>query len=261
MMLTNEIKRQLVEAGLDETSVEGMLSHYKEMRFYLGNGKYQEAILHVGKFCENSGNVILGILEQPLEKSPTLGSILTTIESQNNQKIDAMIRLTIPRFLRAAYEMRSRRNGVHTNLELPVNHGDANIAVQMCSWILAELVRVYGAPKNLTESRKLIESLAQPLSPFVDEYDGRKLIMSNQLKVTQEILIHLNNSPGGELEIEDLVKWIPNATSNHIKTCLRQMMTKRTVHYTGDKAKITPLGSKAIEEVIKGLSTEVVNIE
>jgi len=259
---TDEIKSQLVEGGLNKGSVERMLSHYENMRFYLGNRKYQETILHVGKFCENAGNIILDILGQPLENSPSLGSILSTIEkNQNNQNVDALIRLTIPRFLRAAYEIRSRRDGVHTNLEVPVNHGDASMAVQMCSWILAEFVRVYGAPKNLTQSRNLIESLAQPLSPFVDEYDGRKLIMSNKLSVPQEILVHLNNSPGGELEVDDLVRWIPGATSNHIRTCLRQHASNRMVHYADDKAKITPIGSKAIEDVLRRLDIEIVNVE
>lgn len=264
-MLTNKIKKQLVEAGLDEGSVERMLRHYKDMRFHFGNGKYEEASVHIGKFCENAGNIVLDILGQPIESSPSLGPILNTIEklekNQISQDVDLMIKLTIPRFLRAAHDMRSKRDGVHTNLVIPVNHGDSSVAVQICSWVLAEFIRVYGAPNNLTEARKLIDSLAQPLSPFFDEYNGIKLIMSNQLKVSQEILVHLNNSPGGELEVENLISWIPNADSNHIKTNLRQMAERRMVHYTRDKAKITPLGVKAIEDVIKGLGDEKISTE
>src|SRR3989338_5191647 len=111
MTMTDEIKRQLVEGGLDEASVDRMLEHYREMRLYLGGGKYQEAILHVGKFCENAGNIILGLLGHPIEASPSLGLILTKIEkTQGDNNVDQMIRVTVPRFLRAAYEIRSKRD-------------------------------------------------------------------------------------------------------------------------------------------------------
>ncbi len=260
-MISEDIIQQLLGAGLDADSVTRMLGHYKDMRFFLGNGRYQEAILHVGKFCENAGNIVLGILGQPLEQSPSLGSILTAIERhQNVASVDSMIRIAVPRFLRAAYEIRSRRDGVHTNLEIPVNHGDANMAVQICSWILAEFIRAYGAPQNLTKARKLIENLAQPISPFIDEYNGIHMIMNNKLSKSQEILVHLNNSPGGELEVEQLTRWIPGATTNHIRTSLRQLQGRRLVHYAGERAKITPLGSNAIENVIRTLDTEVESV-
>jgi hypothetical protein len=39
------------------------------------------------------------------------------------------------------------------------------------------------------------------------------------------------------------------------------MADRRMVHYIGNKAKITILGAKAIEDVIKGLGAETVSAE
>lgn len=225
-MTSELIKKQLIDAGLHKDSVERMINHYKDMRFYLSAGKFEEAGLHVGKFCENVGNLILSILGQEIELRPELGKILDKIEEVNNiPNVDTMVRITIPRVLRAIYDIRSKRDSVHVNLQIPVNHVDSNLSVNMCTWILSELIRVYGSPQNMDTAHDLINSLSETISPYVDEYKGKKLIMSNKLTVPEEIIVHLLNSHG-EVLVEDLVKWIPNTNLNHIRTVLRQLQEK-----------------------------------
>ena len=254
-MVTSDVSKFLITEGMDGGSVNRMLEHYKRLRFYFGCGKYEETGLHVGKFCENVGNLILEILGGDIETSPSLGSILTKIKSRDNDStIDGMIRTVIPRFLRAAYDLRSKRDAVHTNLVLSVNHVDASVAVHICNWILAEFVRVYGGAQDISQAKKIIENFAQQVSPFVDEYKGKRWIMSNKLTVSQEVLVHLNNVPGGVLEVNILVTWIPNADNNHIRTVLRQLQEKRRIFYSGNTCKITPLGSNYIEDIVKKLT-------
>jgi hypothetical protein len=250
-MVTELIEKQLVDAGLHKDSIERMINHYKNMRFYLSISKFEEVGLHVGKFCENTGNLILNILGQDIELKPELGKILDKIEKVNNiPNVDPMIKITIPRILKAAYDMRSKRDAVHVNLTIPVNHVDSNLAVEMCTWIISELIRVYGSVQDMEIAYNLISSLSETISPYVDTYEGKKLIMSNKLTVPQEILVHLLIARDDVL-IEDLVKWIPNTNQNHIRTVLRQLEKKRELHYTDQKSKITPLGAAKAIEIIQ----------
>jgi len=257
-MTISAIETQLLDAGLHEQSVKRMLEHYKQMQLYYGSGKFEESGLHIGKFCENVGNIVIKELGGQVHPSPELRNILSDIERlNNNTSVDKMVRITIPRFLRAAYDLRSQRDAVHTNLETPVSHADAHAGVHLCRWILAELVRVYGSAKQIDEAAKLIESLTMQVSPYVDDYEGRRLIMSNKLSVAQEILVHLYNGTTGGLDITLLDQWIPKADMNHIKTCLRQLKDRRLVHYDGKSAKITPLGFKEAEKILKQMNTEL----
>lgn len=249
-MTTSEIKSVLVDAGLHEESVERMVENYAEMRLFYGTGRYEVVGTYVGKFCENSANVVLDILTGDIDESPSVGTVLQEIERNNNDStVDKMIRITIPRFIRAAYDMRSNRDTVHVNLEVPVNQSDQHVAVSICSWILAELVRIHG-DAEAEEARELIETLSYPVSPYIDEYKGRKMIMTEELSVPEEILIHLYNVPG-DVYVEDLVNWVPDANdTNHVQTNLRRMQDRREVFYEGDTAKITPIGAEKAEELV-----------
>lgn len=250
-MTTTEIKSILVDSGLHEESVERMLENYAEMRLFFGTGRFEVVGAYVGNFCENAANIVLHILTGDIESSPSLGNILQEIERNNNDPaVDKMLRITIPRFLRAAYDMRSNRDTVHVNLEVPVNQSDQYVSVSICGWILAEFVRIYG-DAEADEARELIEGLARPVSPFIDEYNGRRMIMTGDLSVPDEILIHLYNAPG-DVHVGDLVEWIPTANdSGHIRTNLRRMQDRREVFYSGDLAKITPIGAEKADDLIE----------
>lgn len=228
-----------------------MLENYSEMRLFYGTGRYEVVGTYVGNFCENAANIVLQILTGDIDPTPSLGTILQEIERNNNDpSIDKMLRITIPRFLRAAYEMRSHRDTVHVNLEVPVNQSDQYVAVTMCGWILAEFVRIYG-DAEAEEARELIEGLARNVSPYIDEYKGKRMVMTGELNVPEEILVHLYNAPG-DVHIDDLVEWIPAANdSNHVRTNLRRMEDRREVFYSGDYAKITPLGAEKAEKLIE----------
>lgn len=255
-MTAEEIKTILLNEGLHEESVERMIESYKQMRLYYGMRRYPEVGNHVGNFCENCGNLILDVLGENIRPSASLHTILQDIESNNDDPaVDKMLRITIPRFLRAAYDMRSNRDTVHANLEIPVNHADQRNAVTACTWILSELVRIFG-DSSMDEARNLIEHLASDISPYVDEYQGRRLIMTDELSGPEEILIHLYNAPI-DVEVNDLKNWVPGLDLNAVRQNLRDMERRREVIYEGDHAKITPIGARKAEDIIEEAEIDV----
>lgn len=235
--------------NLHKESVEEMIRHYTDMRFYHTIGKSEEVGLHGGKFCEHAANLVLFVLDEQIIDNPEIEKILQQIDKSQNISIDQMIRVTIPRMIRAAYEIRNKRDTVHVNRKIKVNDVDARAILSICGWILAEFIRAYGT-KDIEKASKMIDYVSKVDIPFIDDYKGKKMIMNSKLTVTQEILIHLM-SVGIELDVNKLVEWIPDTNLNHIRTVLRQQQRKRTVHYERDLAKITPLGIKEVEEIIK----------
>lgn len=250
-MSVDEIRGQLVKAGLHEESVERLLDHYQDMRFYLGNQDYVEAGTHVGNFCENVANIILEEVGEGVNPHVSVGNFLDKIVNGHYDTSDTSptIQTTIPRMMRAAYDIRNHRDSVHVNLKVPVNHSDTQSAVRMCSWILTELLRIYGDEDDVDEIATMIDGLASPMTPYIDSYQGKRLIMSQELSVEEEILVHLY-AYGRPLDAEKLADWIIEADAHSVKSKLGNLKQARKVHYENGVAKITTLGIQEAEDII-----------
>lgn len=251
-MSTHFVQRELVDAGLHEESVEDLLDHYRDMRFHLSNENYVEAGAHVGNFCENLANIIRAETGEGVDPRIGVGSFLDDILNGNLPKngLDYEVYTTIPRAMRIAYDLRNNRDSVHVNLEVEVNHSDTQTAVRLCTWMLAELVRVYSDEDHLDDVAELIEQLAAPMTPYVDSYNGKRLVMHRELGLEEELLVHLY-ALGHEVEAEKLIEWIIGSNSHTIKSKLGNMKQARKVHYEDGVAKITPLGVEEAEEIIE----------
>jgi hypothetical protein len=246
------VQEQLLDAGLHEESVERLLEHYQDMRFRLGNREYIDAGAHIGNFCENLVNLILAETNQGAQARPSAGNFVDNILNGNYDTSDLAyeIRVTIPRAMRVAYDLRNNRDSVHINLDVPVNHSDTQTAVRLCTWMLTELLRVYGDENHVDEIADLIEELADPVTPYVDSYEGKRLVMHMELELEQELLVHLHTL-GREVSADKLSEWLPEGNPHRVKSKLGNMKQSRKVHYEDGMAKITPIGVEEAEEIIE----------
>lgn len=245
------VRNQLLDAGLHEESVKNLINHYQDMRFHLSNENYIEAGTHVGNFCENLANIILAETGEGIDPRIQVGSFIDKILNGHYEKdgLDYEIYTMIPRAMRIAYDLRSNRDSVHVNLEVEVNYSDTQTAVRLCTWMLSELVRVYGDDEHLDDIAELIEDFAAPLTPYIDNYKGKRIVMNRGLDLEEEIIIHLH-SEGKEVAAEQLVEWIPDENGHKIKSKLGNLKQARKVHYEDGMAKITPLGVEDAEDII-----------
>lgn len=244
------IQEQLLDAGLHEESVERLLEHYQDMRFRLGNREYIDAGAHIGNFCENLTNLILAETNQGAQARPSVGNFIDNILNGNYDTSDLVyeIRVTIPRAMRVAYDLRNNRDSVHINLDVPVNHSDTQTAVRLCTWMLIELLRVYGDENHVDEIADLIEELADPVTPYIDSYNGKQRVMHTGLELEQELLVLLRI--GQEVSADKLTENILEADGHRVKSKLGNMKQSRKVHYEEGTAKITPIGAEEAEEII-----------
>lgn len=246
------VREQLLNAGLHEESVDRLIKSYQDMRFHLGNGNYTEAGAHTGKFCESLANIILAETDEGVHEYVNVGEFIDNIQHDHydTSALAYEVRILIPRAMRVAYDMRNDRDSVHINLEVPVNHSDTQTAVRICTWMLVELLRVYGDEDNVDEIAQLIEELASPLTPYIDSYQGKRLVMSRELALEQELLVHLH-ALGREVSADKLTEWIPDADAHRVKSKLGNMKQARKIHYEDGMAKITTLGVEEAGEIIE----------
>lgn len=102
---------------------------------------------------------------------------------------------------------------------------------------------------HMDEIADLIEELADPVTPYVDSYEGKRLVMHMELELEQELLVHLHTL-GREVSADKLSKWIPEGNPHRVKSKLGNMKQSRKVHYENGIAKITPIGVDEAEEII-----------
>lgn len=168
VMSLEKVRRELLDGGLHEESVERMLDHYQSMKTRLSEGEYDEAGTHIGNFCENMVNILRDQMGESIQNRPDLGTFVDQcVSGAIGTSEPNSIRLQIPRTLRAAYDIRNNRDSVHVHLEVPVNHADTQAGIAMCSWMLAEILRVYGASDDtddMTEVGELIEKISEPIT-------------------------------------------------------------------------------------------------
>lgn len=246
------VRSELLDAGLHEESVDDLIEHYRDMRFHLSNENYVEAGAHVGNFCENLANIIRAETGKGIDPHIGVGNFLDNILNGNLPKngLDYEVYTTIPRTMRVAYDLRNNRDSVHVNLEVEVNHSDTQTAVRLCTWMLSELVRVYSDADHLDEVAELIEQLAAPMTPYVDDYNGNRILMSKDLDLEEEILVHLY-ALGHEVDSDKLEDWIIGANGREVGGTLGSLKQNRKVHYEDGMAKITPIGVDVAEEIVE----------
>ena len=122
------------------------------------------------------------------------------------------IRLQIPRGCIFLYDITSNRGGRHDAEEFNPNEMDSALAITICSWILAELVR-FSAKDDLSpeQAKFLVDSITQRRYPFFEEIDGQIYIQEDKYETALEcaILILFVSFPR-RVEIGELSDWIEN---------------------------------------------------
>lgn len=254
-MSLQEAKSELLGAGLHQQSVERLLDYYEAMQFHLQAGEFDEIGNDVGNFCENAANVVLSSMGEQIRPNISFGDFMDDIENGVlNTNVDRGLRLTIPRMLRGAYELRSTRDYVHTDLENPVNHADSQTAVEICSWVLADLIRIHGNPSHMDEIAEMIENAISPDIPFIDDYgDEPPLVLHDDLTTGQEVLIHLYFADGQTLNADQLLERIPGSTPGSVRGALGAFTPGRVLRYDSDtgEAMLTAKGRQRARSILE----------
>ena len=211
-MKSEEIERLLSEA-FPAKRIRALLKHYSRMLDDFLKEDWEDSIAKSGKFVEAA----LKTLADHCNVTAGTGRVfkvdgaINSLASLSSGAFDDSIRLTIPRACRFAYDIASNRGGRHDPDEIDPNHMDANVVVNVCAWVLAELIRYAnkGAIDH-DEVEQLVESLTSRKYPFIEEIDGRIYVHLDKKSARNAALVILARKHPKRVSKKDLVAALEN---------------------------------------------------
>lgn len=250
-----------IPAGLRDP----LLSSYQEIGTNFAEHRWEPSELNGGKFCEIVYTILIGALQKSYAAKPSKPTnmvdacrALEKIKPDPNRVGDRSLRILIPRVLMALYEIRSNRGVGHAGGDVDPNFMDASAVYGMSSWTLAELIRVFHGIST-QEAQETVDALVERKLTLVWQIGSTRRVLDPAMKKGEQSLVLLYSKPGWVSE-GDLYGWVEYATEATFReNILRAYHQQRLVEYEESerRVRISPLGSKRVEEEILKTRTKV----
>lgn len=240
--LPSELRKELLDC------YQSVITNYTE-------GRWEPAELNGGKFCEIVYSIAQGALlgNFPIRSAKPANMVaacraLESVPPTPTLVGDRSLRIQIPRLLPYLYEIRNNRGVGHVGGDVNPNAADAGVVVSTCSWVMAELVRIFHG-LSLKEAQETVDALVTRRHPLVWSVEDIKRVLEPALKKADQALILLY-SESGWTSVERLRSWVEYANTTQFKTkVLRPLHAARLIEFsaTNGTTRITSKGSAEVE--------------
>jgi len=245
-----------IDVALSKIPKSHRLPLIKEHNFIVKSyieGKWLPSELSGGRFCEIVYCILdcigKGNFNSKLTKPRDMVTACKALE--NNTNLCRSYRILIPRILPILYEIRNNRNVGHIDGDIDSNEMDSFAVLTLSNWIIAEMIRVFNGVST-DEAKKLVNSITERKIPIIWSDDTVKRVLSNKLKIQEQILILLasNNS---EVIFNELVLWCEIKNLTYFKSILKKLHSSRYIEYKEKEGVIIllPPGDKYITNILK----------
>jgi hypothetical protein len=156
----------------------------------------------------------------------------------------------IPRLLPALFEVRNNRGVGHAGGDVDPNHMDAVFVMTSCSWIMAELVRVFhNVP--IQEAQSVVDKLVERRTSLLWIGNATRRVLDPKMGLRDQILLLLCTSTN-KVPILELQAWTDYRNGAYFKKLLRRMHKDRLIELAQDEtsALILPPGDKIASDLI-----------
>lgn len=252
-----------VLSGIPDGLKNPLLQSYADIARNYAERRWEPSELNGGKFSEVAYSIVKGSLDGnfPSKTSKPKDMVkscrdLEMLPADSNRIGDRSLRILIPRLLQGLYEIRNNRNVGHLGGDVDPNFMDATAVFSMANWILAELVRIFHSIST-QEAQEIVDGLVERKHPLVWEVENVRRILDPEMNKKDQTLLLLYSKPAWVPE-KELVQWVEySSLSMFRKHILIPSHDSRLVEYDQPqgRARITPLGSKNVEERILKTST------
>jgi hypothetical protein len=152
----------------------------------LKGGRFAEVVLRIYQHLQGQAVTPFGVDIPPAEKT----RILNTVNGAG--AIDAHIRQKTVPLIRLLLDFRNNRDVAHLG-GFDANSMDTLFVMTSATWILCELVRVYGG-HGMHEAQKIVDGLSAKDYPVIIERNGELFIARHDLKAKDEVLVLLTRN-------------------------------------------------------------------
>jgi len=201
-----------------------------------------------GKFIETVVQILQFLETGKFHQSPNVDPYLKNLESRPAILHDDL-RITLARIARSSYTLRNKRSIAHKGGVNP-NIYDLRHLYSSTQWILSEIVR-HILSSDINASNKLIELIQIPVTPFVEDFGDKRLVLKAGIADEELLTLLLYYFPNYTLSsqiFKDMDRRAKSTVSNTISSNYR----KRLVDGNKQQGyKLTAIGYRKASEIIK----------
>lgn len=231
------------------SKVDELLDHYSILRKAAQLDQYETCLVNGGKFVEAVLKCLFYSHTKRELDSVKADDLIRQLE--NATSLSDFERLTIPRILRAIYELRNKRGGAHNSSFNPLKM-DCVFIVSAANWVVEELARIYLTSDALA-AQALVANLLTKDLPLLEKIDGDYLVLDANLAARIQLELILYSHYPERCLTTKLIKWVHNHSVDNVRSTLRAMRNKNLVHETESGWKLTLSGVREAEEEIAKL--------
>ena len=243
--------RQLLASATDQPLADELVDAFEELKVRYYAHDFRPGSLEAGRFAEAAIRVcehqVLGSytpIGKPLPKFPALVQSLGSAPASG--KHDSL-RLHIPRVLAGVYDVRNRRDIGHIAADVDANSMDAEYVRSTCSWVLAELVRLF-YNCSAEQAQRYVEAIVERRAPLVDVLGGEPFVTRPGLTQEDEIVVLLYHQGSEGATSAELGGWIPGSSQAAVASRLVPLeRDRRLVSRVAKRAYITTTGIEYVE--------------
>jgi hypothetical protein len=170
--------KNLLYNKFNHRRVDSVINHFVKCIEGFEENDWEKSLFKAGKFIEAIVKMLWIYCKNTLPSQRQFKASLYAQKVIN--EVDKTnvphegIRLQIPRGCIFLYDITSNRGARHDPEEVNPNEMDATLAIETCSWILAEIIRFSSRDSIRPEQAKsLVDLFTRRRYPFFEEIDGR----------------------------------------------------------------------------------------
>lgn len=152
----------------------------------LKGGRFAEVVLRIYQHIQGEAVTPFGTDIPAADKT----RIMNTVQSAG--AIDAHVRQKTVPLIRLLLDFRNNRDVAHLG-GFDANSMDTLFVMTSATWILCELIRVYGG-YAMSKAQEIVDGLSAKEFPVIIERNGELFITRHDLTVKQEVLVLLTRN-------------------------------------------------------------------
>jgi len=184
--------KELLKQKFEARRVDSVLNYFLCSAQKFEEGDWEGTLAKAGKFVEAIVKLVWVFSGKSLpsrEKDFKAGLYAQKIINQIDKQTisEDGLRIQIPRACIFIYDVASNRGARHDSEEIDPNEMDAATVVPVCSWILAELVRLSAKDSiGVNEAQGIVNSLKKRRYPIFEEIGGRIYVNNEKFMSASE---------------------------------------------------------------------------
>ncbi len=227
--------------------VDDFLKDFVDIRRHHINSDYRSLLSKSGTFSETVAQILIYLSENTIISTKEIR--LNALEKRLvNADLDTSMKTIMPRMLITIYKIRSSRGGAHRSDDIAPNYIDANYIYTCCNWIVCELIRLYH-DSDVDKAVKIIEHISKINLPLLEEIDGDILILEENLKIREQILILLFSMHPQRVPLDKIKNAVKAKNQKSINNEETRMVQSKLIHKNREGVILTSKGLKEAEGI------------